>query len=474
MTTHRPIRVRFAPSPTGYLHIGGARTALFNWLFARHQGGAFLLRIEDTDTKRSDSAAVDQILESLRWLQLDWDEGPFYQSQNMERHCRVCVSLLQQGKAYLHFEDGRDGPSDYRHFRDLPQPEVERRKRRGEPFVVRFKVPAGEVIRFEDQVFGTIKVATTEIEDFVILRSDGKPTYHLSVVADDIEMKISHVIRGADHLSNTAKHLLLFQALGAPIPRFAHLPLILGPDKKRLSKRHGATSVTEYREQGIVADSLLNYLALLGWSSGEDREIFSRSELIERFDLPGINKANAIFDAAKLEWMNGHYITSLPVHQLASLVKPFLQKAEAWKPEWEKGERDWFYAFLGLLKSRCRTLVDFVQFGKPFYCDCFEYQENAVQRYLSPPDAASRKALLEGLKELKSRYSQLSDFNLEETEKALREVAEKRGLKTGNFIGAVRTATTGSTVAPGIFEVMVTLGRAKTIERLDRVIRFLQ
>lgn len=463
-------RVRFAPSPTGHLHIGGARTALFNWLFARQNSGTFVLRIEDTDQERSDEEMVRGILEGLSWLGLDWDEGPFFQSNNLESHRRVGRRLVDTGWAYCDFSEPSAGPDSHLAFRNLSAGEAEERLQKGERFATRFKVPEGRKIQFEDLVFGQITVETDSLEDFVILRSDGYPTYHLSVVADDLEMGITHVIRGADHLSNTGKHVLLYQALGETAPTYAHLPLILGSDKKRLSKRHGATSVTEYRDRNLLPEAVFNYIALLGWSPGDDSEIFSSDELIKKFNVSRISRANAVFDFTKLEWMNKRYISSSSAENLESAVREQLQNAGLWSASFADEGRERFLSMIDLLKSRVQNLSDFTIYGRAFFTDDFSYDEAATAKYLK---AEQRLILKRALTELRDRYKLLPEFTLENTEEVLREITTRYGLKAGQFIGAVRVACTGKTQAPGIFDVLVALGRSSVIARLDHLIQFM-
>src|SRR5690606_20287187 len=466
------IRVRFAPSPTGHLHIGGARTALFNWLLARQKSGSMILRIEDTDMERSSQEMVEGIVDGLTWLGLHWDEGPFFQSARRRQHLAVVDRLLQEGKAYRDFT--KEGSSeDYRSFRDLAPVEREERLDGKKSFAVRFRVPEGKRIEFHDQVYGRVEVETDTLEDFVILRSDGKPTYHLSVVVDDLEMGITHIIRGADHLSNTGKHILLYQALEEPVPNYAHLLLILGPEQWRLSNRHGATSVLEYRRQRILPSALLKYLALLGWSPGTDREVFSVQELIDKFSLDRVNKTNAVFDSHKIQWMNGQHISRMSAEELEPFVREVLEEAGIWNPDWEAAGRQHFLSTIELIKSRVYLLTDFATFGRAYFTEDFEYTEAARKRYLEPSEE-ERSPLVEGLQELRDAYRTLEPFDLGSTEECLRAIAERKGIKPGLFIGAVRVATTGQVKAPGIFDVLVTLGREQTVTRLDRVIRFLQ
>ncbi len=476
------VRVRFAPSPTGHLHIGGGRTALFNWLYARHCQGTFILRIEDTDTERSSDEMAEGILEGMRWLGLDWDEGPFYQSRRLDLYRATCHRLLESGHAYRCFclpktleqkkQRAQKAGQAWKYdgtCRSLPPAQVEALLSKGEPFALRFKVPPGETVHFKDTVYGSITVETDNVEDFVILRSDQAPTYHLSVVADDVDMEITHIIRGVDHLSNTSKHVLLYRALGEPIPVYAHLPLILGTDKKRLSKRHGATSVVEYREQGILPSALRNYLALLGWSPGGDQEFFSDEELVAAFDLTRINKANAVFDPQKLEWMNGKAITDSSPAALEREVQQVLEKASLWSPELAGAGRPAFLSIIELLKSRIRKLTEFAEFGRAFFTDRFDYEPEAVAKYLTFGDPEERARVAEALQELAARYAELEPFNLEATEAVLREIGGRRGLKAGKFIGAVRVGLTGRAVAPGLFEVILVLGREKSVDRIQKV-----
>src|SRR5712671_6634775 len=389
-------RVRFAPSPTGYLHVGGARTALFNWLFARRLGGVFVLRIEDTDTERSSTDMVEGILEGLRWLGLEWDEGPKiggrhvpnFQSQRLDRHRAMAARLVTEGSAYYCYctteelKAKRDLKEQWIYDRAccrLTADEIGRRERDRVPRAVRFKVPAG-TMHFDDLIHGAIEFDGANIEDFVLLRSDGQPTYQLSVVSDDIEMAITHVVRGDDHISNTPKQLLLYQAVGAPLPRFAHVPLILGPDKKRLSKRHGATSVMEYARQGYLPEAMVNFLALLGWSPGAgDRELFSKDELIDAFSLDGISGGNAVFGPEKLEWFNQQYIMRLAPDELAMRVKPFFQAAGLWKEAFLADRHSWFLAVLELLRPRVKRLGEFAAQGRFFFVDAIEYDPDAVR-----------------------------------------------------------------------------------------------
>ncbi len=472
--TDSSLRVRFAPSPTGYLHVGGARTALFNWLLARNQGGVFILRIEDTDVERSSEEMTRVILDSLRWLGMDWDEGPFYQSQRFDLYRQNAERLLAQRKAYRCFclpeelESKRKAAEvqkrawiyDRTCLRLTPE-EVRRCQESGLAGLVRFRVPETGDTVFQDLIQGEIRFENSLIEDFVLLRSDGMPTYHLSVVSDDVEMRVNHVIRGADHISNTPKQLLLYEALGQPKPQMGHLPLILGPDKKRLSKRHGATSVEHYRDQGILPEALANYLALLGWSPGGSEEIMDLDEIVRRFDLARVNRANAVFDAAKLEWMNAQHIQRMDIDKLSEMVKQALATAGLARQMFT-ADAQTLHAAVALLRPRCKTLRDFTQWGRAFFVDDFPIDPEGRSKYLAD------SGIFAILVELADRYEKLPDFSLTSTEQTLRQLATERDVKPGALIGAVRVAITGNPVAPSLFDVIVYLSKQRTVTRLRR------
>jgi glutamyl-tRNA synthetase len=471
-------RVRFAPSPTGYLHVGGARTALFNWLFARHFGGTFILRIEDTDFERSSEAMVDGILEGMRWIGLDWDEGPFFQSRRLPLYQATAQKLIDSGHAYYCFctkeelearrAEGTATMYD-RRCRTLDPAESKQRCLDGEAAAVRFSVPDGST-SWDDAVFGKVEFANAELEDFVLLRSDGIPTYHLSVVADDIDMRLTHIIRGADHISNTPKQILQYRALGAVLPTFAHVPLILGPDKTRLSKRHGATSVIAYKEMGIVPEAFRNFLAQLGWSprskqsakqnpQQQDREIFSSDDLIQLFTLDGISKSNAVFDNDKLAWFNTEYIRAYDSNKLLLLIQN----------EWVAAgftparTREEILAAIELLRPRARSLRDFAGLFRAYFSDDFEYDPAAVTKFLADP---SLPALLQ---ELAARYAAAPAFTEASSEETLRALAAERGIKAGALINGSRVALTGQAVAPSLFAVMALLGKDSVIQRLSTI-----
>ncbi len=465
------VRLRFAPSPTGYLHVGGARTALFNWLYARHHRGTLVLRIEDTDLERSSPEMVEGILVGLRWLGIDWDEGPHFQTERMELYRAAAGRLIHSGHAYYCFcgkeqleqqraqgvAEGRV-PRDV--CRDLAKNAAAARVAGGDGAAIRFAVPQGRSTTFEDAVFGRVEFANSDIEDFVLLRPDGVPTYHLSVVVDDVDMRITHVVRGADHLSNTPKQIMLYEALGRPLPVFAHVPLILGPDKTRLSKRHGATSVIAYKEEGIVPEAFRNFLALLGWSPPDSsQEILHDRELIDLFDLGGIQKSDAIFDRTKLDWFNSEYIRATP----AALLLPLIEE------EWKKANlvpfqvsREAMESTVDLVKPRARNLKDFSTLFRGYFSDEFAIDPAAAEKFLK--DSAVR----EMLRDLATRYATADDFSEAGTEKVLRDFAAEKNVKAGALINGARVALTGQGVAPSLFAVMANLGQERIVARLRR------
>ena len=472
---NKQVRVRFAPSPTGYLHVGGARTALFNWLFARRYGGRFILRVEDTDFARSSDEMVEGILRGMRWLGLDWDEGPFYQSQRLDRHRETAALLLDGGSAYRCFCGVEDARKNYADNANQAEHECASlsvevagcRTAAGEPFAVRFRIPPGKT-SFTDRVMGKIEVENSILEDFVLLRSDGVPTYHLSVVTDDMDMEITHVIRGADHISNTPKQILLYRAAGRSVPEFAHLPLILGTDKQRLSKRHGATSVMDYADDGYLSEAFFNFLSLLGWSPGDDREIFTREELTSLFSLEGVGKANAVFGLDKLDWFNSQYLRNMSLDKLRELAIADLKMSGAWNNNPAAIAPDIAASMdsaLELVRPRARKTSDFSGNFRAFFTDDFSYDPAAAEKFLSDPEL---KGLIPALLE---KYAASEEFTLRSTEADLRSLAEKSGVKAGLLINALRVALTGQGVAPGLFEIMQVLGRKRTLERMGRLRR---
>ncbi len=471
------VRVRFAPSPTGYLHVGGARTALFNWLFARKEQGTMILRIEDTDVERNKPELVQGIIDGLTWLGVDWDEGPFYQSQRTDLYQAAGKALLASGNAFLcycpaeryaggdHAEEGA-GPAQVRRV-------VRCSCRDGKPSspdtkpAVRFKVPVGGTTKFYDAVFGEREFSNDEIEDFVLLRSGkegpdfGQAMYQLSVVVDDIDMRITHVIRGADHISNTPKQVLLYRALGKEPPIFAHVPLILGPDKSRLSKRHGATDVNMYRTEGFLPEAFRNFLSLLGWSPGSDDEFLRTSELLKRFSLEGVSRTNGVFDRAKLEWFNTQYLQKLPIEDLLPEVEKELKRSGLWKEQWASGEgHAWFSKTVDLLRPRIRLLPDFSTWSRAFFSDDFEIDAAAKAKFWKDEKVPTL------LSQLADALAALPEWNHDACDHAARKVAEDGGVKAGLLINATRVAIVGQAVAPPLFDTMVVLGQERVVRRL--------
>jgi glutamyl-tRNA synthetase len=488
------VRVRFAPSPTGYLHIGAARSALFNWLYAKKVGGKFLLRIEDTDLQRSTEESTRSIIDGMEWLGLIHDEEIVFQSANADKHRAAANKLVAEGKAYRDFtpkaqrddatvkegiaararaqsEQGaghRDNP-----FRDLSPEESEKRAAAGEPFAVRLKIAHEGKTHFSDLVFGPQEREYSEIEDLVLLRSDGHPLYNLSVVIDDIEMGITHVIRGQDHLTNTHKQVLLYEALGASVPQFAHLPLILAPNKGKLSKRkHGeVVSLTTYRDRGFLPEAFRNFLALLGWAPSSGKEMLSVDELIQEFSLEHIHRSPAVFnfqenDARhwtdeKALWMNAEYIRTLPVADLLPFVKAELRANKLWREEYDDDDREWLMKAIDLIRQRFFTLKDFSGQGRAYFSDDFDFEKSAVQKNLK-----KEPWLKELLPQLADRLEQLDSFSAETAEAALRQFAEETGVKAGLLINGSRTMLTGQAVGPSMFEVFEIVGQKRSVERL--------
>jgi glutamyl-tRNA synthetase len=481
-------RVRFAPSPTGYLHVGGARTALFNWLYARRTGGTFVLRIEDTDMERSSWEMVAGILDGMRWLGLDWDEGPevggphgpYFQSERLDRYRAAAEQLVASGHAYYCYcnpdeikvkreaaEAAGQSWSYDRTCAALGADDIADRESAGAPRAIRFRMPDGTTA-YDDAVHGRIEFDNAVIEDFVVLRSDRYPTYHLSVVVDDIDMQITDVVRGDDHISNTPKQVLLYEALDSPVPRFAHVPLILGPDKRRLSKRHGATSVMEYERQGFLPEAMFNFLALLGWSPGEgDRELFTREELVEAFSLEGISSSNAVFNPEKLEWFNSQHIARLGGDEIARRLEPVLAEKGLWNDAFEGERRGWFHQVIEILKPRAKKLGDLAEQGRYFFADPAGYDETAVAKHLSALGLAGHVAVWG------EALTAVEPFSAAAIETALRACAESQGIKAATLIHATRVAVTGQGVSPSLFEVVALVGREATVRRLATLQQFL-
>lgn len=478
------IRVRFAPSPTGYLHVGGARTALFNWLFARHHRGVMVLRIEDTDAERNKPELVQGILDGLQWLGVSWDEGPFYQSQRTDLYREAAKKCLANGSAFLCYCPAEKYSGGDHVVEGTEEKQVRRvvrcSCRSGQPShpdvrpAVRFKVPIGGVTRFQDAVFGEREFSNDEIEDFVLLRSGrgdkefGQSMYQLGVVVDDIDMRITHVIRGADHISNTPKQVLLYGALGAQAPIFAHVPLILGPDKSRLSKRHGATDVNMYRTEGFLPEAFRNFLALLGWSTGRDEEFIRTSGLIEKFSLEGVSRTNGVFDRPKLEWFNTQYLQKLPIEDLLPEVELELKRSGLWREEYAAGaapgpegrDHAWFSKTVELLRPRVRLLPDFSSWSRAFFSDEFPIEAAAREKFWKDPQVPSLLA------QLADALAALPDWSHDPCDHATRKVAEDGAVKAGLLINATRVAIVGQAVAPPLFDTMVILGQSRVVGRL--------
>ena len=468
-------RLRFAPSPTGFLHVGGARTALFNWLFVKKYGGQFLLRVEDTDKARGTEESTRAIFEGLEWLGLKWDEDVVFQGANLERHRADVARLLDQGKAYRCFcttaeldEQRKAAEKNHEAFHydrrclRLSPDEVTHRLAGGTPFVVRFRVPDGET-SWDDLVHGTIAFANKDIGegDFIVLRSDATPIYNLAVVSDDIAMGITVVMRGDDHISNTPKQILLYEALGAELPRFAHLPMIHGMDGKKLSKRHGATAVGDYQHMGILPQAMLNFLALLGWSPGNDIEVMTVSQMIELFSTDGLSKNAAIFDTKKLEWMNGQHLGMMSTEELRPLVSRGLVAAGLATDAELASRGAWLASLIELLKVRARTVDDIVRQAQPYFGETVEYDGDAVAKQWKDKDATR-----ELLRATRDALNGDSDWTLASTETALRTMAESRGIAPGKIFQPLRVALTGVTASPGIFDVLVILGRERSLARI--------
>ena len=423
------VRVRFAPSPTGYLHIGSARTALFNWLYARHNNGKFLLRIEDTDRTRSKDEYLSEILGSLKWLFMEHDEELVFQSKRIELYRKHAEELLARGLAYKETE------------------------------AIIFKVEKGRVIHFDDIIRGGIEVSTDEVKDQVLMKSDGTPTYNFACVVDDADMKITHVIRGEDHISNTPKQILLYEALGFSAPGFAHIPLILSKDGGRLSKRHGATSIFEYKKMGFLPEALANFLSLMGWSPGDDREVLSLEEIVRLFDVKDVKKTGAIFDVDKLGWMNGQYLKNVPLDGLVLRTRNFLKETGV-GGEGLDGER--WAKIVAIYKERTRTLEDFTGVYKIFFSDVIDYDEAAVEKYLKKPNS---KDIINHCKNIVARLAQLDARSIED---AYRRLAAELKIKPAELIHPTRVAISGRTVGAGLFEMMEILGRENVLKRLEK------
>ncbi|HEY4711607.1 MAG TPA: glutamate--tRNA ligase [Dehalococcoidia bacterium] len=474
------VRLRFAPSPTGYPHLGNIRTALFNWFFARHHGGKFILRIEDTDIARKVEGAVEVILDSLRWLGLDWDEGPYFQSQRLPIYHEIARKLLEEGRAYLCYcsperldtmrqeQTKRKQPPKYdRHCRDLTQQERTRLEATGITPVIRFKTPLEGETNFHDLIYGQITFKHDTLDDFVLLKSDSYPTYHLANIVDDHLMSISHVLRAEEWLSSTPRHVLLYQALNWQPPQFAHLPMILGPDRAKLSKRHGATNINEYQKQGYLPDAMINFLALLGWSIDDRTELLSKEELIKHFSLERVGKTAAIFNKDKLEWMNGVYLRKLSLGEFVQQAMPFLDRE---LPESVRRPLDENYVseVLSLIQERAKTLAEVPQLASFFFLDELQYDTGLfLKRKMDAKSAA------EAITIASRKLEKVATWDAATLEGILRLLATELNLGTGEFFGLLRVAVTGRTAAPPLFQTMAVLGKVKCLKRFDMALQLL-
>lgn len=489
------VRTRFPPSPSGYLHIGGARTAIFNWLFAQKTGGKLILRIEDTDAERSSEESIRGIIESLKWLGITWDEGPYFQSEFIEEHVAAARKLIETGHAYKCFctkeeldqkrEEARKSKSPLQYdgtCRNLRLDEIDSKEAAGVPYTIRLKVPRREgSVLFEDVVYGFVEKRYEDIEDFVIVRSNGRPLYILSNAVDDIRDRITHVIRGQDGLANTPKQILIYRGLGAPIPKFAHMSLTLDPQKAKISKRtHGElVAVHFYKEHGFLPWAFVNYLALLGWSTPDSREIFSREELIEAFSLEGISRANAIFDVRKNDpkfftdpkalSINTHYLRNLLLEEIEPYVREELEKAGIWNSDFEGIKRDWFLRTVDLIRSRYHLTSDFATLGRPYFSDEFPVDPKALEKNI-----LKHEGLKTWFPVLADRLHALETFTIESAEDVVRETAEELDIKAGVLINGIRTAVTGLAKGPGLFDVLIAVGQHRVVERLRGAVRFFE
>jgi glutamyl-tRNA synthetase len=479
---NKSVRVRYAPSPTGYPHVGNIRTALFNWLFARHHGGSFIVRIEDTDVTRKVKGAVKAILDSLRWLGLDWDEGPevggkyapYIQSQRLGLYKEAAERLVSKGDAYYCYcspqrleemraeQVRRKQPPGYdRHCRNLSQEERAKKEAEGITPVVRFKVPLEGQTRFNDLIYGDVVFEHSTIDDFVLLKSDGYPTYHLANVVDDHLMEISHVLRAEEWLSSTPRHLLLYQAFGFEPPQFAHLPMLLGTDRAKLSKRHGAVSITQYREQGYLPEAMVNFLALLGWSLDDKTELIPRGELIQSFSLERISRTAAIFNRDKLNWMNGVYIRKMSADEFFEAVQPYLMTDISAGEALISGE-EYVRSVLPLVQERARTLAEVTELAQFFFTDQLDYEPG-----LLIGENMNHQSAIQALTVAKQKLSQLEAFDASSLEGVLRPLAAELGLKTGQLFGTLRVAVTGRIAAPPLFQTMAVLGKERCLRRIE-------
>jgi glutamyl-tRNA synthetase len=458
------VRVRFAPSPTGFLHIGGVRTALFNWLYARQQQGVFILRIEDTDQSRSTDESIQAIIDGMQWVGLEWDEGPYRQTERMELYRTHAMKLFEAGRAYWCVCKAEELEARRKEAETKGlSPRYDGRCRNlgitspSEEAALRFKAPQTGQTVVDDLIKGKIVFDNTVLDDLIILRSNGYPTYNFSVVVDDALMQITHVVRGDDHLTNTPRQVPMFQALGFPVPHFGHLPMILGADKARLSKRHGATSVMAYRDMGYLSEALVNYLVRLGWSHG-DQELFTRAELVEKFNWKNVQTSAAVFNPDKLLWMNAEYIKTSQPDTVARALMPFLKQAGVLHED-DDVPFEWLVQLVVLVRERAKTLVEMVEWVKPYFGEGVVWEEEAARKFLTPAIAPALRKLLE-------RFLSLPEFSKQAWEEQFKHVVAGEGMKMGQLAQPVRVALTGRTASPGLFDVMEVLGRDRTLSRL--------
>jgi len=472
------VRVRFAPSPTGSLHIGGARTALFNWLFARHYGGKFILRVDDTDLQRSTKESMKGILEGLKWLGIDWDEGPIYQSQRLDEYRKFANKLLDEGKAYYCFctkeeleEMRRRAENEGRPFmytgkcRNLTREQIEEYLKKGKRPVIRLKVPSEGKTIVHDIIRGDVEFDNSTIDDFIIMKSDNMPTYNFATVVDDYQMGITHVIRAEEHLSNTPKQILIYEALGLETPQFAHVSMVLAPDRSKLSKRHGATSVQEFEEQGYLPEAIVNYITLLGWMPKDGEEIFDVSKSIKEFTLERVSKNPAVYDVQKLTWINGHYIRNYDLDKLTEAVIPFLKDKNLIREEFDY---DYIKKIVSIVREREKTLVDIADAMSYYFTEVNEYEEKGVKKYFT------KEKVAEILKKAAETLKEVEPFDKFTTEKVYRKLVEELQISSGELFHPTRLAISGRTFGPGLFDIMELLGKERTIQRIEKALDFIE
>ncbi|HHV45623.1 MAG TPA: glutamate--tRNA ligase [Tissierellia bacterium] len=482
------VRVRFAPSPTGYLHIGGARTALFNYFFAKRYGGKFILRIEDTDRERLKEDSVSQIISSLKWLGIEWDEGPeiggefgpYFQSERLELYRKEAQRLVDEGKAYYCFcteeeiakerEEQKALKVPYRYSgrcSTLSKEEVEENIKMGKPYVIRIRIPREGNTVVEDLIRGTVNFDNSQLDDYIIIKSNNMPTYNFACVVDDHFMKISHVIRAEEHLSNTPKQVLMYEALGYEIPKFAHISMILAPDRSKLSKRHGATSVEEFKEQGYLKEAIVNYLTLLGWAPGGDEEIFSVEDTVKKFSLDNVSKTAAIYDVNKLSWINGHYLRNLDLDYITREAVPFFIKKGLVSEDEVENKYDYIKRVVSAVREKVKLLSEVADASEYFFKDIDEYDPKGVEKRFKKDN------VIELLTKGKQALEKASDFSVEGVEKAYRDLIDELGIKGGDIIHPTRLALSGRTVGPGLFDIISILGKEECLRRMDKAIAFI-